>query len=97
MTAERFEREYGATESEWFRGLTGAVAAAALRRPASGRAEVALGAGRLHLDWTVLTPRRIALMEMPRMTVRFRFEDVDEGERIAFMRSFDLHLHRGGG
>lgn len=92
-----FEREQGCTETEWLRWLPGAVGGPALERPAPGRARVAVGAGCLHLAWTTLPPRRIALMRLPRLAVEFRFEEVSPGERREFMRHFDLYLHRGGG
>jgi hypothetical protein len=56
-----------------------------------------VGGGRLHLQWTVLPPRRIALLSMPRLAVRYRFEGVDARARREFMRYFDLFTHRGGG
>lgn len=92
-----FEREHGCTEAEWLRWLPGAVREHRLELPCSGRALVAVGAGRLELRWRPLPPRQIALMRMPRMTVSYCFEGVDEAGRIEFMRYFDLYLQRGGG
>ena len=91
-----FEREMGCTEAELLRWLPGAVNGHALTlRPCS--AEVIVGSGRLVLAWRELPPRRIALMSMPRLAIVFRFEGVDEAERQAFMRFFDLYMQRGGG
>lgn len=95
--AEAFEREYGSTEAEWLQSLPGAVAGHALQVGAPGQAQVALVEGRLHLRWSVLAPRQIALMRMPRLLVGFRFEGVDPAARQGFMRFFDLSLQRGGG
>jgi hypothetical protein len=95
--APEFEREQGCTEAEWLRWLPGAVRAHALACPAPGVAAVAIGSGCLQLEWTVLPPRRIALVVMPRMRVRFHFDGVDAAERAEFMRYFDLCLQRGGG
>ena len=53
--------------------------------------------GRLALAWRELPPRRIALLRMPRLAIVFHFEGVDEAERQAFMRYFDLYTQRGGG
>ncbi len=92
-----FEREQGCTETEWLRWLPGAVHDHALTLPAPGQAIVAIGAGRLHLRWTVLPERRIALVRMPRLAMRFAFEGVDLPARTEFMRYFDLYLLRGGG
>ena len=91
-----FEREMGCTEAELLRWLPGAVNGHALTLlPRS--AEVTVGSGRLALAWRELPPRRIALMSMPRLAIVFRFEGVDEAERQAFMRFFDLYTQRGGG
>jgi hypothetical protein len=93
---EAFEREMGCTEAEWLGWLPGAVAAARLETGPSW-ARVAVGAGSLDLRWTALPPRRIALVQLPRLAVSFRFEGVNESERLRFMRYFDLYMQRGGG
>jgi len=92
-----FEREQGFTEAEWLRCLPGAVRDHALALPAPGLAVVTIGSGTLRLQWTVLPPRRIALISMPRLAVRYRFDGVDTAERREFMRYFDLYTQRGGG
>lgn len=93
---EAFEREQGTTEAEWLAVLPGAVRAHALEL-GPARAVVAIGHGRLHLSWEVLPPRQIALVRMPRLVVRYRFEGVEAASRTAFMRYFDLFIQRGGG
>jgi hypothetical protein len=97
LIAERFERDYGCTETEWLRWLPGAVRDQALSRPAAGQARVAIGGGELRLDWTVLAPRQIAMIRMPRMAVGFVFDAVSDPARAEFMRYFDLYMQRGGG
>ncbi len=97
MSAERFEREYGCTETEWLRWLPGAVRAQPWQLTAPGRARVQIAAGQLTLSWTVLTPRAIGLVRMPRMAVRFVFDAVEAAEQREFLRYFDLYLQRGGG
>jgi hypothetical protein len=92
-----FEREQGYTEADWQRTLPGAVRGHALAWPAPAQAVVKIGPGTLQLEWAVLPPRRIALMSMPRLAVRYRFEGVDAEARRTFMRYFDLYTHRGGG
>ncbi len=67
------------------------------REPTPDRLVVCVGAGTLTIGWTVLQPRVIALVRLPRMHVRFAFDRVAADERAAFMRRFDLHLQRGGG
>lgn len=106
---ERFEREHGCTDAEWRGWLPGAVGPNALSLPAAPdapgtpggpgahEARIALAQGSLHLAWETLPPRRIALISMPRMTVRYQFVGVSPEARQAFMRYFDLYMQRGGG
>lgn len=93
---ERFERDMGCTEAEWLRSLPGAVAPHALQL-GPGQAHVPVAGGGLQLQWTVLPPRQIALIRLPRLAVCFVFEGLDPGERQVFMRRFDLCMQRGGG
>ncbi len=60
-------------------------------------ASVALGCGRVTLSWAALPPRRIALLSIPRLRVRFEAQEVDAPAWQAFMRHFDLYTQRGGG
>lgn len=87
----------GCTQAELLAWLPGACG----QRPivVDGRCArvVEIGGGRLVLDWHPLPPRRIALVTLPRLQVRFAFEGVDENERQRFMRRFDLFTQRGGG
>jgi hypothetical protein len=94
---ERFEREQSVSEADWLRCLPGAVRDQALALPAPGLALVSIGAGTLELGWTMLPPRRLGIVQLPRMTVRYRFDGVDAEARREFMRYFDLYTHRGGG
>jgi hypothetical protein len=92
-----FEREHGVTESDWLATLRGAVADHPLRLCA-GEAEVDIGSnGHLLLRWQVLPPRRIALVQMPRLQVSYRFSGLNAAEQAAFLRYFDLFMQRGGG
>jgi hypothetical protein len=95
---ERFEREYGCTEREWLNWMPGATAGRPLEQaPGHPGLSVAIGGGRLRLQWQVLPPRVIALVRIPRLTVSFIFEGVSLPERREFLRRFDLFLQRGGG
>jgi hypothetical protein len=95
---EAFEREHGFTPAQWLECLPGAVGAHALELDAAtGEARVRIGSGTLALHWRALPPRRIALMQMPRLAVRYRFSGVPHDARVAFMRYFDLFMQRGGG
>lgn len=93
---ERFERDVGCTETEWLGWMPRAIGAHAWRREGD-RIEVSIGDGCLRIGWQTLPERRIALLRMPRLLVRFEFEGVDPAQRRAFMKPFDLSLQRGGG
>jgi hypothetical protein len=93
---DRFERDMGCTESEWLRWLPDALGSHPWQLQAKA-AGVRIGAGALGLTWRVGTPRLIALMRMPRLLVSFRFNGLDEAQRYAFMKRFDLYMQRGGG
>lgn len=95
--AEHFEREYGCTTVEWHRWLPGAVREHPLHMDSPDSARAELGSGHLALHWTVLEPRRIALISMPRLQVRFDFVGTLAAERQVFLRYFDLYMQRGGG
>ena len=95
--SEAFSREYGCTQDEWLRWMPEAVHGHAWTQPHAGSLQVSIGQGFLVLHWQVLAPRVIALIRLPRMAVSFRFTGVNDGERAAFMKRFDLHLQRGGG
>jgi hypothetical protein len=96
--ASCFEREHGCTEADWLRDLPGAVGSHELQLAGPGAAEVPLQGGTLSLRWQVLPERRIALIRLPRMQVRYAFSDgVSLEARVQFMRLFDLHMRRGGG
>ena len=97
LVSEAFSREYGCTQDEWLRWMPEAVHGHAWTQPNTGSLQVSIGRGVLALDWQVLAPRVIALIRLPRMAVSFRFSDVSDDERAAFMKRFDLHLQRGGG
>jgi len=93
---ERFEREMACTEADWLRWLTDAIGEHHWKLH-PGSAGVRIGDGALGLKWQVAEPRVIALMRMPRLLVSFRFAGLDEAQRHAFMKRFDLYMQRGGG
>ncbi len=100
-TPATFTREQGCSEAEWLGWLPGAVGPHPWRSTGAGQAEVRLDAcqpgARLRLDWQALPPRRIALLQMPRLSVRFSFEGCEPVDRARFMQYFDLYTRRGGG
>jgi hypothetical protein len=94
--AESFQRDVGCTEAEWLGWLPAAVG----DRPwtlGAGHAEVEVQPGTLQLRWQAMPPRVIALMRMPILRVNFEFAGLDDAERYAFMKRFDLYMQRGGG
>ncbi|MDP1692650.1 MAG: hypothetical protein Q8L49_11990 [Burkholderiaceae bacterium] len=91
-----FEREMGCTANElrgWLPGASG-------QRTIVWReqsAEITIDNGRLTIAWRVLQPRRIALLVLPRLQVRFEVHAVEAAVWQRFMRHFDLYTQRGGG
>lgn len=94
--AERFEREMGCTPAEWLGWLPAAIGEHTWKFKAGG-AQVTLPGGTLALAWQPGPPRVIALLRMPRLLVRFVFVGLDDAQRYAFMKRFDLYMQRGGG
>jgi hypothetical protein len=93
---ERFEREMGCTESEWLMWLPAAIGEHSWSREGSC-VNVRIGAGALQLAWRTGAPRIIAQVTLPRLHVDFCFDGLDAGQRLAFMKRFDLYMQRGGG
>lgn len=93
---ERFEREMACTEADWLRLLPAALGDCHWKRQEQ-TVGVRIGDGALGLKWEVAEPRVIALVQMPSLRVRFRFAGVEDAQRQAFMKRFDLYMHRGGG
>lgn len=96
VVPERFERDMACSEADWLRLLPPALAPHAWQREGSS-VRLVMGEGQLVIGWTPLPPRRIALLQLPMLRVRFVFAGVPAEARHAFMRHFDLHTHRGGG
>ncbi len=92
-----FTREHGCSESDWLRCLPGAVNNHmwTLMRP--GKVRVMIGGGTLTLRWNGLPPRRLGQAVVPRLSVHYLFDGVNEVERVRFLDYFDLYLQRGGG
>lgn len=92
-----FEREMGCTAEELRAWLPGASRGRPIEWRGSDGAGIALDRGRVELRWQVLPPRRIALITLPRLAVRFSAHGTSPAEWQAFMRRFDLFIQRGGG
>jgi hypothetical protein len=92
----QFDREMGCTETEWLGWLPEAMGSVHWQQsPNSAQAQLCKGS--LGIFWQLGEPRRIALISMPRLLVKFRFEGLDDAQRYTFMKRFDLYMQRGGG
>jgi hypothetical protein len=96
-----FSREMGCTEAEWLGWLPAALGAHHWQRAGAALHVVVRNAdgshGQLSIQWQTLAPRQIALMRLPRLLVHFQFDGLNDAQRYAFMRRFDLYMQRGGG
>ena len=93
---ERFEREMACTEADWLRWLPQAIGEHHWKLQTQ-TAGVRIGDGALGLKWRVGEPLAIGVVRMPRFLVSFRFAGLDDVQRYAFMKRFDLYMQRGGG
>jgi hypothetical protein len=66
-----FEREMGCTAAELRAQLPGACAGRPIELGAD-HARVVVGQGTLRIEWRTLAPRRIALLNIPRLAVSFQ-------------------------
>ena len=94
--AAAFQREMACTQHDWLRWLPCAIGEHSFKS-GPGWAYIEIGEGALSIEWRVAEPRRIALVVMPRLIVNFCFEQLNDAQRLVFMRRFDLHMQRGGG
>lgn len=53
--------------------------------------------GRLSVSFVEQPPRRLGLLDLPVVDVRFRFRDFPPGEDAALLARIKRGLHRGGG
>jgi hypothetical protein len=90
------EREMGCTREDFLRWLPGATRQAPVR--AEGEDLVlTVGAGEVRILLRERPPRRIALLALPVLGVRFTFAGLDEAARGDFLLHLDRHTQRGGG
>lgn len=95
---ETFERVMGCTAAELLAWLPRALPDARLQTDEAGQRNVATWPqGRMELSWQTLPPRRIALLEIPQLAVRFTYVELGDAERYRIQKRFDLQTHRGGG
>lgn len=96
-----FSREMGCTETEWLAWLPAALGEHVWQRTGSS-VQVYVQTSQsvqaqLRIRWREATPRQIALLRIPRLLVDFEFFGLDDAQRYALMRRFDLYMQRGGG
>jgi len=95
---EGFERVMGCTEQELVAQLPGALPDAALTFGRDGLSCTAVfNEGQLRLEWNPLTPTRLGLLVIPRLSVSFQYGGLTDDQRYAMQKRFDLGTHRGGG
>lgn len=95
---ESFERDMGCTKVQLVWSLRAALPGATLLVDTDrAGASAVFDDGSLHLSWNALPPRQIALLEIPRTLVTFRYERMGPERRQAVQRRFDMEYQRGGG
>lgn len=90
------DREMGCTRADFMRWLGGATRHAP-RRLEGDEIALAIGPGEVRIALRERSPRRIALVSLPVLAVRFRFLGLDGPAREAFLARFDAYTRRGGG
>lgn len=88
----------GCTVDDLLRSLPLAVAGSRLSIDAAQRGACAeFSDGSLRLTWHATTERRIALLTIPCLQVRFQYSGLSAARRHEIQRRFDLATQRGGG
>lgn len=98
--AQPFERLMGCRAVELANWLSRALPGADLElesQSESGRCRALFEDGLLLIEWQVLEPRKIALLLMPQLKVRFSYSGLGQARRLEVQNFFDLATQRGGG
>lgn len=90
------ERDMAATPREFMHGLRLAFPAG-IEEQAEGRVRVESGGACLDIAFTILAPRVIALLQLPRLHVALRFTAGTPAQQQALLARMDLAMQRGGG
>lgn len=95
---ERIElrREMGCTRSDFERWLPGATRHAPVESLGAMH-RIHVQGGIVEISVNELAPRRIAGIALPVLSVCFRFIDIGDEAREAFLDFFDRYTRRGGG
>ncbi len=95
---ERFERDMGYSESEFFRILPAALGE--YQSTTSGNTTLIThpdNTRQLQLEVTPLPDRVLGAFRIRRIDVQFTFSNIDDAARSQFMQRFDRRFQRGGG
>lgn len=98
--ATPFTRTMGCSAAELLGWLPRALPGAQLTvEPGAGggRCRAAYEGGELLIEWHVVAPRRIALLSIPQMEVRFSYSGLPPQRRLEIQTAFDRATQRGGG
>lgn len=96
--AAEFEQTMGCTSADLLRSLPLALQGGRLEvSEAEGWALAAFSDGSLRLHWSRMADRRIALLAIPRLQVRFEYSGLTAERRHEVQHRFDLATQRGGG
>lgn len=90
------DREMGCSRAELLRWLPGAARHAGATLEEDGLT-LSVGSGQVRLTLEERPDRRIALVRLPVLAVRFRFVGLSAAAREAFLTRFDAYTRRGGG
>ena len=90
------DREMGCTREEFMRWLPEATRHAPARIEGD-EVSLSVGGGRVEISLRVMPPRRIAILALPVLAVRFQFVGLGAPAREAFLACFDAYTRRGGG
>ncbi len=98
--SQPFTRTMGCSGSELAAWLQRALPDAGLTiesHAARGSCRASYADGELLIEWRTLEPRRIALIRVPQLDVRFSYSGLSLERRQAIQTYFDRATQRGGG
>jgi len=90
------EREMGCTRAEFMRWLPDATGRAPVLVE-GGELVLSVAGGQVRIELREQPLRRIALVALPVLAVRFRFVGLAAAARRDFLERFDRYTMRGGG
>ena len=95
---DNFERDMGYNEKEFFRVLPAALGEYQFSRKGDLiNINHPDNQHQLQLKLCALPDRQLGAFRIERIGVQFTFSNMDEKQRLAFMRRFDRRFQRGGG